>query len=66
MGAPTPDIRIQSSRTLLEYGFRFFETHELFKKDREMVKNIVGSENFIEIYVNASLAECEKLSLIHI
>ena len=31
-----------------------------FKKDREMVKNIVGSDNFIEIYVNASLAECEK------
>ena len=31
-----------------------------YKKDREMVKNIVGSGNFIEIYVNASLAECEK------
>ena len=31
-----------------------------YKRDREMVKNIVGSENFIEIYVNASLAECEK------
>jgi len=31
-----------------------------FKKDRDMVKNIVGSDNFIEIYVNASLAECEK------
>ncbi len=31
-----------------------------YKKDREMVKNIVGSENFIEIYVNATLAECEK------
>ena len=31
-----------------------------YKKDREMVKNIVGSENFIEIYVNTSLAECEK------
>ena len=25
-----------------------------------MVKNIVGSENFIEIYVNASLEMCEK------
>ena len=31
-----------------------------YKKDREMVKNIVGSDNFVEIYVNASLAECEK------
>ena len=33
MGAPSPDVRIQSSRTLLEYGFRFFETHDLFKKN---------------------------------
>tara|TARA_Y100001936_G_scaffold54746_1_gene53547 strand:- start:2510 stop:3637 length:1128 start_codon:yes stop_codon:yes gene_type:complete len=31
MGAPTPEVRIQASRTLLEYGFRFFETHTLFK-----------------------------------
>lgn len=29
-------------------------------KDREGVKNIVGAENFIEIYVNTSLEECEK------
>ena len=33
MGAPTPDVRVQASRTLLEYGFRFFETHTLFKSD---------------------------------
>ena len=33
MGAPSPEVRIQSSRTLLEYGFRFFETHNIFKKD---------------------------------
>ncbi|MBH07782.1 MAG: adenylyl-sulfate kinase [Flavobacteriales bacterium] len=31
-----------------------------FKKDRDMVKNIVGSDNFIEVYINASLEECEK------
>ena len=29
-------------------------------KDREQVKQIVGSDNFIEIYVNTSLAECER------
>ena len=29
-------------------------------KDREVVKNIVGAENFIEIYVNTSLEECER------
>ena len=33
MGAPTPDDRIKASRNLLEYGFRFFETHTLFKSD---------------------------------
>ena len=31
-----------------------------FRKDRDMVKNIVGSDNFIEVYVNASIEECEK------
>ena len=31
-----------------------------FRKDRERVKEIVGKENFYEIYVNASLGVCEK------
>ena len=26
-----------------------------FRKDRDMVKNIVGSDNFIEVYINARL-----------
>ncbi len=29
-------------------------------KDRERVKQIVGAENFIEIYVNTSIKECER------
>tara|TARA_B110000211_G_C13975857_1_gene507124 strand:- start:71 stop:661 length:591 start_codon:yes stop_codon:yes gene_type:complete len=29
-------------------------------KDRESVKYIVGADNFIEIYVNTSLEECER------
>ena len=29
-------------------------------KDREEVKKIVGAHNFIEIYVNTSLEECER------
>jgi len=29
-------------------------------KDRAQVKQIVGPDNFIEIYVNTSLAECER------
>jgi adenylylsulfate kinase len=31
-----------------------------YKKDREAIKNIVGSDNFIEIYINTSIEECEK------
>lgn len=30
------------------------------KKDREIVKKLVGSSNFIEIFVNTSLKECER------
>ena len=54
MGAPTPDTRIQSSRTLLEYGFRFFETHKLFKKDIEISKARVygGDKSEVKFGVN--------------
>ena len=31
-----------------------------YKKDREVVKQIVGPDKFIEIYVNTSLAACES------
>ena len=31
-----------------------------FEKDRELVKNIVEKENFIEIYVSTPLSECER------
>jgi len=31
-----------------------------YKKDREVVKQIVGPDNVIEIYVNTSLAACER------
>jgi D-alanyl-D-alanine carboxypeptidase (penicillin-binding protein 5/6) len=45
MGAPNPDVRIQSSRTLLEYGFRFFETHKLFKKHETISSaNVYGGD----------------------
>lgn len=29
-------------------------------KDREMVKEIIGTDNFFEIYINTSLEECER------
>ena len=31
-----------------------------YRKDREVVKQIVGPDNVIEIYVNTSLSECES------
>ena len=31
-----------------------------YKKDRKKIENIIGKDNFVEIFVNTSLAECEK------
>ena len=31
-----------------------------YKKDRKNIKDIVGNDNFVEIFVNTSLEECEK------
>lgn len=31
-----------------------------YKKDRKNIENIVGIDNFVEIFVNTSLEECEK------
>ena len=33
MGAKSPDQRTAISKSLLEYGFRFYETHRIFEKD---------------------------------
>jgi adenylylsulfate kinase len=31
-----------------------------YKKDRENIRSIVGNDNFVEIFVNTSLEECER------
>lgn len=31
-----------------------------YKKDRKNIKDIVGNDNFVEIFVNTSIEECEK------
>jgi adenylylsulfate kinase len=31
-----------------------------YKKDREEIANILGQENFVEVFVNTSIEECEK------
>ena len=33
LGAKSPDQRTNVSKALLEYGFRFYETHKIFKKN---------------------------------
>ncbi|WP_041382496.1 D-alanyl-D-alanine carboxypeptidase family protein [Spiribacter curvatus] len=33
MGAETPENRVEQSKTLLNYGYRFFETHRLYEAD---------------------------------
>ena len=33
MGAKSPDQRTDISKSLLEYGFRFYETHKIFSPD---------------------------------
>ena len=31
-----------------------------YEMDRQNAKNIIGSENFVEVYVDTSLEECER------
>jgi len=31
-----------------------------YEKDRENIKNIVGDDNFVEVFVNTSVEECER------
>lgn len=31
-----------------------------YKKDRESIVNVVGIDNFVEIFINTSIEECEK------
>ena len=33
MGAKNPDLRTSASKSLLEYGFRFFETHKIYNQN---------------------------------
>ena len=32
----------------------------LYEKDRKFIKETVGSDNFVEVFVNTSLEECER------
>ena len=31
-----------------------------YKKDRDMAKNVIGDNNFLEVYIDTPISECEK------
>ena len=64
----TPEDRSENIRRIAEISKLFVDAGTIvigafispYEKDRKRVKNIVGAENFVEVYVNTSLAECER------
>jgi adenylylsulfate kinase len=63
-----PKDRTENIRRIAEIGHLMVEAGVVtfaafvspYIKDREAVKTIVGAENFVEIYINTSLEECER------
>ena len=63
-----PQDRTENIRRIAEIGNLMLDAGVVtlaafvspYIKDREAVKQIVGPDNVIEIYVNTSLAECER------
>ena len=53
LGAKSPDQRTKASKALLEYGFRFYETHKLFLSNEELTQARVfnGDKNNISLGV---------------
>jgi adenylyl-sulfate kinase len=64
----TPEDRTENIRRIAEVANLMLDAGLVvlsafvspYRKDRENVKNIVGKENFVEIFVNAPIEECEK------
>ena len=63
-----PEDRTENIRRIAEVGHLMVNAGVVtlaafvspYIEDRENIRNIVGAENFIEIYVNTSLEECER------
>lgn len=53
LGAPSSDARVTQSQSLLNYGFRFFETHRLYEAQQSLVTQRVwyGQEKEIQLGV---------------
>ena len=64
----SPEDRSENNRRIGEISKLFIDAGILviaafvapYKKDRTFIKATVGNENYIEIFVNTSLEECEK------
>ena len=53
LGAKSPSQRTKVSKSLLEYGFRFYETHKIFSSNEELIQTRVfnGDKNNISLGV---------------
>ncbi len=64
----TPEDRKENIRRIAEVANLMIDAGVIvlaafvspYKKDRENIARIVGNDNFVEIFVNTSLEECEK------
>jgi len=64
----SPDDRTENIRRIAEISKLMIDAGIVvlaafvspYKKDRENIKNIVKEINFVEIFINTSLAECER------
>lgn len=64
----SPEDRTENIRRIAEISNLMLEAGVVtlaafvspYIKDREVIKHIVGAHNFIEIYVNTSIEECER------
>jgi adenylylsulfate kinase len=64
----SPEDRSENIRRIAEISKLFIDSGCVvigafispYQKDRALVKTIVAEENFIEVYVNTSIEECEK------
>ena len=64
----SPEHRTENIRRIAEVANLFVDAGVVtlasfvspYIKDREAVKNTLGKDNYIEVFVNTSLSECEK------
>ena len=64
----SPDDRTENIRRIAEISNLFIDAGMVvlsafvspYKKDRNNIKKIVGKSNFVEIFINTSLEECER------